>query len=110
MTADRARGSFDGYVAGTVRVERGNKRLRSIQSLENGRSTNCSIRCGDLTWIVDEALVDAADQRARRSFLHPVRRRGPACRGSTPRASDGKLQIVPARYDLDDGTVTMLDQ
>jgi carbonic anhydrase len=24
--------------------------------------------------------------------------------------AEGKLQIVPARYDLDDGTVTMLDQ
>ena len=54
-----------------------------------------------------DAIVEAAVVENARSVADGLTKQSPILKKLV---ADGKLQIVPARYDLDDGTVTMLDQ
>jgi carbonic anhydrase len=54
-----------------------------------------------------DALVEAAVVENARMVAESLPKQSPVLKKLV---AEGKLHIVPARYDLDDGTVTMLDQ
>jgi carbonic anhydrase len=55
----------------------------------------------------NDALVEATVVENAKLVAAGLTKRSPILRRLV---DEGKLQIAPARYDLDDGTVTMLDQ
>jgi carbonic anhydrase len=55
----------------------------------------------------NDALVDSAVVENAKLVASGLTKQSPILRKLV---DEGKLQIAPARYDLDDGTVTMLDQ
>jgi carbonic anhydrase len=54
-----------------------------------------------------DAMVEAAVVENARMVADGLTKQSPILKKLV---AEGKLRIVPARYDLDDGTVTMLDQ